>query len=159
MNAIDLIFLHNNSLTYRQTITQTSAIPVLSFADLNTTIRTNLLLASQASIEESNISAADIFGPPPLTLSSTGIMDDEPDEVRIAREAHHTAYEAHKAALQRAARAAAAQVVPDFSIKVHGINGIRDIATEEAWEGVKREVNDCVWMMGYLRVIIGVVEG
>jgi hypothetical protein len=159
MNTVDIVFLQNNTKIHRILLPQPSTAPVVSWSNLNTAIRTQLLQTLQISAETIH-AAAEIFGPPPPTSSSVDgvIIGDEPSEVRIAREAHIAAYEAHKAALQKAARAAAAQVVPVFLIEVHGAGGLRSVETEEAWEVLKREVRDSVWMLGYLKVLVRVVE-
>jgi hypothetical protein len=158
-NAIDIIFLHNNTVTHREILHQSCETPTATYSDLHSTIRSRFQ-TSQASPVNVN-SVVEIFPPPPQPSSSVigGITGIELEEVRAAAQAHQIAYEVHKAALEKAARAAAAQVIPELTIEVHGAAGLRAIETEEAWEGAKREVRDAVWMAGYMKVLVTVVDG
>jgi hypothetical protein len=157
-NAVDIIFLQNNKITHRELLHQSCATPTLTHSDLLSTIQTRFQ-TSQASPDNVN-SVVEIFPPPPQASSSAigGITERELEEVRVAAQAHQIAYEVHKAALERAARSAAAQVAPEFIVEVHGATGLKAVATEEAWEGVKREIRDAVWMTGYMKVLVTITD-
>jgi hypothetical protein len=160
-NAIDIIFLQNNAITHRELLHQSCTTPTLSYDDLLSKIQTRFQ-TSQALPDNVN-SVVEIFPPPPAPVSSAAIggriAEDGLEEVRAAAQAHQVAYEVHKAALEKAARAAAAQVLPEYTVEVHGAAGLRAVATEEAWEGAKREVTDAIWMTGYLKVLVTIVDG
>jgi len=156
-NATEIIFLQNEQINHRQTIP--SAPWHIPYAILLSTLRTQLLHHSQTNIDLANAIDTPIPPPDPTPTSTNDIPPYLDDEVRAAREAHQHAYEAHKAALQKAALAAAAQVLPEFVVECHGSDGLVRVETEEAWEEVGADVEGCVWMAGFLRMVVRICEG
>lgn len=139
-NAIEMIFLQNNHVKHKSTVSLLIPMSTPSYSNLTSTIR------AQLSQHQQQTNAGSSATPALPEIEETFPVDED---VRKAREAY-------RAALQKAALAAAAQVLPSFEIEAHTARGLVTVDGPEAWEGVVREVREIVWMCGYLRVVIKV---
>lgn len=125
-----------------------------SYTNLLATINAHLLSTTASRL---NLPGLEAVAAPPSPQPETDLSVDV--QVRTAKEVYQAAYEAHKAALQKAALDAAAQVCPTFEIEVHSVKGLVKIDSERLWGEVVCDVEANAWMTGWLRVLVRVSDG